>query len=167
MKCPLFRCALLASVLIGTASCSSADGSQRASSPVATVPPPDYAAEPGRPRTITLSSPESTAPAEPAQPPRPAWEPGQVVRVLGTISNTPWQHLVAHIPGKLVEYLDLEDGGQTVIYIDKSPHCPGMVEVEGVVMEVQGSTKRPGGPRNAQEESFSELHINVSRMRCL
>jgi hypothetical protein len=76
---------------------------------------------------------------------------------------------MASVPGKLAEYLDLDGGGQTVMYVQRFPRCPGSIEVEGVVMEVLGPTRRPAGPSfgGDPEQPHSELHIDVSRYRCL
>jgi hypothetical protein len=86
------------------------------------------------------------------------------VRALGTKSNRPMLQLMVSVPGKLAEYLDLDGGGQTVIYVEKFPHCPGLMEVEGVVMEVTGPASQPAGQADTP---YSELHIDVSRYRCL
>jgi hypothetical protein len=140
----------------------------------ASGPPP-----PGQPPAVpipTLSAgpePESVAPASTPEPSASAvsdsksWIPGEPVVARGRISNTPWQHLIGHVAGKQADYFDLEDGGQTVVYLAKPISCPGLVEVAGTVKEVRGSSKRPGGPDTKVDDSYGELHIDVDSHRCL
>lgn len=132
--------------------------------PVASVPEerPVAAAPSISPGTVQNTTTEVQRPAAPQQ-----WEPGQSIVVRGSISKIPWQHLIAPPPGKVVDYLDLEDGGQTVIYVDKTPPCRGLVEVEGVVLELRGRSKRPGGQPGKVDETYSELQIDVARYRCV
>lgn len=157
---PVGLCLLLAA-------CSGSDGSQQVVAPEEPAPP-----EPPTRKTITLSGPDGLPPtpaAGDAGP--PGWEPGRIVRARGRKSNHPRLRLMASVPGKLAEYLDLEDGGQTVLYVEEFPHCRGLMEAEGTVMEVLGPRQAPrpssDGTAVEQQERYSELHIDVLRYRCL
>ncbi len=143
-------------------------GCSSSSTGAATQPPP-----PTVPIAATQAGPTTTAPppgnttaAGPA-PSRGAWIPGKAIVARGRVSNTPWQHLVGDVPGKSPEYFDLEEGGQTVVYLPKPITCPGLVDVEGTVKEVRGTPKRPGGPETKVDDSYGELHIDVTAHRCL
>ena len=122
-------------------------------------------AAPERPR----DDPEPADPAEPlpAEVTAGPWIPGKAVVVRGRVSDTPWQHLMGHVEGKQAVYFDLEDGGQTVVYVAIPIECPGAVQVEGEVLEVRGAAKRPGGPETKVDDSYAERHIDVRDHRCL
>ena len=91
------------------------------------------------------------------------------MRARGRKAGEPRLRLVANPPGKIAEYLDLDGGGQTLLYLDDFPHCRGRLEVEGTVMEVVAPSQRGGSVANREptEPRYSELHIDVQRYRCL
>ncbi len=78
---------------------------------------------------------------------------GQRVVVRGSVSDTPWQHLVASVPGRNGYYFDME-GWQIVVYAEREP-ASGPILVYGTVLEVEGGGKRPG----KSEERFVEYHV--------
>ena len=70
---------------------------------------------------------------------------GNEISIVGFISNTPWQHLIDYYEEyKNIEYLDLEDVNQIVIYSKKPIRCEKQIKITGEVIEVSGKSKRPG-----------------------
>jgi hypothetical protein len=138
----------------------------------APAPPPAAPAEVAIPEV----APSAPAPADEPEPasapsaaevtPRP-WVAGRPVVARGRPSDTPWQHMMGHVEGKQAGYFDLADGGQTVVYVAAPIECPGLVEVEGQVLEVRGSSKRPGEPESKVDDSYVEQHVDVRAHRCL
>lgn len=72
---------------------------------------------------------------------------------------------MSHVEGKQTEYFDLDDGVQIVIYASELPSCSGFLLVEGRVLAVRGASKRPGAETKV-DESYEELHIDVTDARC-
>ncbi len=89
---------------------------------------------------------------------------GNDISLIGSISNTPWQHLIeiTETYGN-IEYLDLEDGNQIVIYSKKLIKCERKVRITGKVIEVTGKSKRPG---DTSEEVYTEYQIIVDDWEC-
>ena len=81
---------------------------------------------------------------------------GKKVAIEGSISDMPWQHLI-NFPEThpVITYLDI-GGDQIVIYTQDSLNCTGKVKVNGTVVKVQGTSKRPGS-----DETYVEYHIIV------
>jgi hypothetical protein len=137
---------------------------------------PAPATEPAPPATITIAS-AAPAPAQPettaapkasatSTPERLAvaeWKPSQSVSVRGRVSKIPWQHLMTNVPGKRPEYFDIDQSRQIVVYTAKPLECPGEIELEGIVLEVTGPTKRP----SKTGETFRTLQLDVTASRCL
>ena len=125
---------------------------------IASVPPAPQTDDDTRPRPET---------AEQEPTPESEWRDGLPVVADGKISDRPWQHLVGSVEGKTAEYFDLPDGSQTIIYVTETPSCPDRVRVSGKVIEIRGASKRPGEPESKAGDDFSELHIDVTRYRCV
>ena len=89
---------------------------------------------------------------------------GKNISLVGSISNTPWQHLIK-ITEKYenIEYLDLDDGNQIVIYSREPIECKGRIKITGHVKEVSGKSKKPG---DNSEEVYREYQINVNDWEC-
>ncbi len=91
------------------------------------------------------------------------WAPGDTVEIVGQISNTPWQHLVGmHEAYPYFYYIDIEGGGQIVVYSADEIECSGEIKLSGTVIEAGGKTKRPGS-----DEEYRELQLLVERFECL
>jgi len=70
------------------------------------------------------------------------------ISLIGTISTTPWQHLIKiSETHEIIDYLDLEDGEQIVIYSRIPIKCEKKVQITGKVIEVTGKSKRPDRKR--------------------
>lgn len=86
---------------------------------------------------------------------------GQKVAVKGTVSNTPWQHVMN--PPKthpVAIYFDMGKW-QIVIYAKEKISCAGKVKVRGTVMQLGGASK-PGA-----KETVTEYHIVGDKWKCL
>lgn len=84
----------------------------------------------------------------------------QRVCVAGRAAVNVWQHLVGIVPGKSPQYVDLADGGQIVVHaVDALP--VGELELLGRVLEVRGSSKRPG----KVDETYVEYALDVEEWR--
>ena len=89
---------------------------------------------------------------------------GNEISIIGTISITPWQHLIDfNEEYSNIGYLDLEDGNQIVIYSRKMIKCEKKIKIEGKVIEVSGRSKRPG---DTSEEVYREYQIIVEDWEC-
>ena len=91
------------------------------------------------------------------------WTPGDTVEIVGRISKTPWQHLVGmHEAYPYFYYIDIEDGGQIVVYSAEEISCSGQIKLSGEVIEAGGSSKRPGS-----DEEYRELQLIVRSFECI
>ena len=89
---------------------------------------------------------------------------GKTISLIGSVSPTPWQHLIEiKETYENIEYLDLEDGNQIVVYSRKSIKCEGRIKITGKVIEVAGRSKRPG---DTSESVYSEYQIVVDDWEC-
>jgi hypothetical protein len=85
------------------------------------------------------------------------------VSLVGKISNTPWQHMIASVKEyPYSEYFDVGDF-QIVVYARQPMKCGGNVRVFGRVLEVSGRGKRP----EPGDEVYTEYHLLVDRWQCL
>lgn len=88
---------------------------------------------------------------------------GSYVDITGKISNTPWQHMVnPPMSHPHAEYMDFDDGGQVVVYSKEIIDCDGKLTVKGEVIEIEGTSKRPGS-----EEVYTELQLVADKVDCL
>lgn len=85
---------------------------------------------------------------------------GQQVCLAGHVAVNVWQHLVGAVPGKTPHYVDLPDGGQLVVHCAE-PLPSGALELLGRVLEVRGSSKRPG----KVDETYVEYALDVDAWR--
>jgi hypothetical protein len=86
----------------------------------------------------------------------------RLIRIQGRLNAIPWQHLI-NIPERypVVDYLDIEGRAQIVIYTKSKIPCSGPLIVEGKVVELTGTSKRPGS-----NEKVVEYQIFVDRWIC-
>lgn len=83
------------------------------------------------------------------------------IKIRGRISSIPWQHTIASIQQyPFIEYFDLEDGFQTIIYSKEKINSQNILEITGKVIEVKGRSKRP---TNEEHDEYTEYHIIVQR----
>lgn len=87
------------------------------------------------------------------------------VCITGTISNEPWQHLIASPDSfPISTYFDIGDM-QIIVYSAKElacPNCKCEIEIKGTVLKVQGK-----GKGSKADEQYIEYHIVADSWRCL
>ncbi|MCX7024943.1 MAG: hypothetical protein NT080_10020 [Spirochaetes bacterium] len=79
---------------------------------------------------------------------------GERVRILGSVSELPWQHLIADLPGRTPYYFDIGTY-QIVVYFPDEPAAGEKLYVYGTVLEVSGGGKSP----SKSAERFTEYHV--------
>jgi hypothetical protein len=87
---------------------------------------------------------------------------GEKVVIVGTISDTPWQHMVAPRASHPHEaYFDM-GSGQIVVYSKEPIECGGTVRIAGAVIMLEGSSKDP-----RRKETCTEYHVLADSWECL
>ena len=87
---------------------------------------------------------------------------GKEIAIKGEISTTPWQHTIASLKEHpFIEYFDLEDGFQTVLYSKDDLPKGTFLKIRGTVIEVKGRSKRP----TDEQDEFREYHIVVKEFQ--
>ena len=86
---------------------------------------------------------------------------GRKVTAVGKKSDLPWQHLIdppdTHPD---IVYFDMREI-QIVVYADELIDCRGELAVTGTVVELEGTSKRPGS-----KEIHTEYHIVADTWEC-
>jgi len=82
---------------------------------------------------------------------------GNSIKLRGKISNTMWQHIQIHLETHPnMNYFDLEDGFQIIIYSQDPISCKDKMEIEGKVIKVEGVKNS-----RSKANGFSEYHLVV------
>ena len=90
---------------------------------------------------------------------------GQYITLTGTISKTPWQHLIQFFDDRSnINYFDLDNGEQIVIYTFEPITCIGKMKITGEVILTEGGSKRP---QKIQTETYIEYQILVDTWECI
>jgi hypothetical protein len=90
---------------------------------------------------------------------------GNKITVNGKIATAIWQHMTKRIethPNMI--YFDLEDDSQTILYTENEIVCKGLIEVIGIVVELESDYNNPDVKIN---DKFSEYHIIVDSWTCI
>ncbi|MBD3196245.1 MAG: hypothetical protein GF317_14400 [Candidatus Lokiarchaeota archaeon] len=89
---------------------------------------------------------------------------GKIVEIEGTVSNIMRQHIQIHKEThSYSQYIDLEDGYQTITYTKDEINCEGAIKIKGIVIEVTGSPD----PRSKVSEDYAEYHIIANSWKCI
>jgi hypothetical protein len=90
---------------------------------------------------------------------------GEKITLTGNISKIPWQHLIQFFSDReQINYLDIENGEQIVIYSRKPITCRGKMKINGEVILTKGSSKRP---QKIKDETYQEYQLLVDSWECL
>ena len=94
---------------------------------------------------------------------------GQKVTIYGRLTDEIHQHRVMPPPShQKIAYFRPDIGGQMVIYLAKeAPTCQGPLKLVGQVVELRGSSKRPGEPPSKVDQSYVEHQLSVESSLCL
>ncbi len=89
---------------------------------------------------------------------------GEKITLSGNISKIPWQHLIQFISDRdNINYFDLENGEQIVIYSREPITCRGRMKINGEVILTKGSSKRP----QKIDETYQEYQLLVDSWECI
>lgn len=87
---------------------------------------------------------------------------GKRIVIVGTVSGTPWQHIVDPRPSHPYEtYFDM-GRSQIVVYSKEPVSCAGTVRITGTVIRLEGSS---GDPR--RKEACTEHQVLADSWECL
>lgn len=87
---------------------------------------------------------------------------GNKIVIVGTVSETPWQHMVDPRPSHPhATYFDM-GSGQIVVYSKEPIGCAGTVRVTGTVIRLEGSSKDP-----RRKETCTEYHVLADSWECV
>jgi len=90
---------------------------------------------------------------------------GEKITLTGNISKIPWQHLIQFFSDREhINYFDLENGEQIVIYSREQIVCKGKMKIYEEVILAKGSSKRP---QKIKDETYQEYQLLVDSWECL
>ena len=87
------------------------------------------------------------------------------VKIIGKLAKAIWQHLTQFVDSHpFLNYFDLEDEYQIVIYTKDSITSEGKMEIIGKLIKVESKRKNP---RSKIHDEYFEYQILVDSWRCL
>ncbi|UCD00589.1 MAG: hypothetical protein JSV23_06780 [Promethearchaeota archaeon] len=90
---------------------------------------------------------------------------GKKVKIVGKIAKEIWQHLTTLLDSHpYMNYFDLPDGYQIVIYTKDSISCKENIEIVGKLIKVEGKRKNP---RSKIYDEYFEYQLVVDKWKCL
>ena len=89
----------------------------------------------------------------------------KTVKVIGKLAKEIWQHLTQFVDSHpYLNYFDLEDECQFVIYTKDSITCEGKMEIIGKLIKVERKRKNP---RSKIHDEYFEYQLLVDSWKCL
>ena len=89
---------------------------------------------------------------------------GKEVTFIGIRSKIPWQHLIQFFSDrKHIDYLDLDNGEQIVIYSREPITCRAKMRITGELIVTKGKSKRLGAEEN---DTYIEYQLLVDSWTC-
>ncbi|MFX1501036.1 MAG: hypothetical protein ACFFDH_08750 [Promethearchaeota archaeon] len=90
---------------------------------------------------------------------------GNTVKIIGNIAMEIWQHLTTLVDSHpFMNYFDLDDGYQIVIYTKDSLSCTEKIEIVGKLIKVEEKRKNP---RSKIQDEYFEYQLLVDSWKCL
>ncbi len=90
---------------------------------------------------------------------------GEIVNIIGKIAKEIWQHLTVFFDSHpYLNYFNLNDGYQIVIYSKDSISCEGTLEINGKLIKTEGRRKNP---RSKINDEYFEYQLLVDSWKCL
>ena len=87
------------------------------------------------------------------------------VKIIGKVAQEIWQHLTIFSDSHpFMNYFDLNDGYQIVIYTKDSLSCDDKIEIMGKLIKVEGKRKNP---RSKIHDEYFEYQLLVDSWKCL
>ena len=90
---------------------------------------------------------------------------GNKVKVKGIIAKEIWQHLVLSVKEHpYMEYFDLDEDHQIVVYSKDKIECEGTLELIGELLKAKGESKNPR--RKVHDDIYFEYQLIVETWKC-
>ena len=90
---------------------------------------------------------------------------GNTVKVKGRISTVIWQHMTALIDSHPhMNYFDLADSYQIIVYTKDQISCEGQIEITGKVTKLESEYNNP---EVKISDKFAEYHIIADSWKCI
>jgi hypothetical protein len=87
------------------------------------------------------------------------------VKIVGEMGKAIWQHLTTYIESHpFMNYFDLQDGHQIVIYTKEEIICKEKIELKGKIIKVESQHKNP---RSKISDRFSEYQLITDSWKCV
>ncbi len=87
------------------------------------------------------------------------------VVIIGEIAEAIWQHLTTIVDSHpFMNYFDLSDGYQIIIYTKDQISCNDKIEVIGKLIKVESRHK---DPRSKISDKFSEFQLITDSWKCV
>jgi len=87
------------------------------------------------------------------------------VKIVGEMGKAIWQHLTTYIESHpFMNYFDLQDGHQIVIYTKEEISCKEKIELKGKIIKVESQHKNP---RSKISDRFSEYQLITDSWKCV
>ena len=89
----------------------------------------------------------------------------QTVLIAGEIAKAIWQHLTTIVDSHpFMNYFDLKDGHQIVIYTKEDISCKEKIELVGKIIKVESRHK---DPRSKISDRFSDYQLITDSWKCV
>ncbi len=89
---------------------------------------------------------------------------GKTVKIIGILAKEIWQHLTVFIDSHpYMNYFDLHDGYQIVIYTKDSISCADKIEIIGKLIKTESKRKNP---RSKIHDEYFEYQLLVDSWKC-
>ena len=90
---------------------------------------------------------------------------GKEVKIIGKIAEEIWQHLTTFVESHpYMNYFDLHDGHQIVIYTKDDIDCKAKLEAVGQLIKVESKHKNP---RSKISDKYFEYQLLVESWKCI
>ncbi|MFX1376064.1 MAG: hypothetical protein ACFFA0_09650 [Promethearchaeota archaeon] len=90
---------------------------------------------------------------------------GKKVKIIGKLAKKIWQHITTYLESHpYMNYFDLEDGHQIVIYTKENISCTNEIEILGELIKVEAKHKNP---RSKITDKYFEYQLIVDSWKCI
>lgn len=90
---------------------------------------------------------------------------GKKVKIIGKLAEEIWQHITTFVESHpYMNYFDLDDGHQIVIYTKDEISCKGKLETTGKLIKVESKHKNP---RSKITDKYFEYQLLVDSWKCI
>jgi hypothetical protein len=90
---------------------------------------------------------------------------GKKVKIIGKLAKEIWQHITTFVETHpYMNYFDLEDGHQIVIYTKEDLLCNKKIETTGELIKAEAKHKNP---RSKITDKYFEYQLIVDSWKCL